>query len=155
MAGLVSFGKPARRKSNFTSRRSLCHAATAMRKMTVFLLSMLLAALFAGCTHTSITNLTATAVPREANHLYRIEYQWNSNQQTVIAESITPYVVSGAETYPMTRVKFTPNRWEAWVPVAASRDYIVYHFKVDYKYRRFGGAGEASQLSPEYKMLVK
>lgn len=147
--------QPARRKSNFTSRRGLCHAAAAMRKMTVFLLSVLLVALFVGCTHTSITNLTSTTVPREPNNLYRVEYQWNSNQQTVIAESITPYVVSGADSYAMMRVKFTPDRWEAWVPVPANRDYIVYHFKVDYKYRRFGGEGEASQLSPEYKMVVK
>jgi hypothetical protein len=126
-----------------------------MRKMTVFLLSVLSVALFVGCTHTSITNLTATTVPREANNLYRIEYQWNTDQQTVIDESITPYVVIGAESIPMTRVKFTPNRWEAWVPMPAGRDYLVYHFKVDYKYRRFGSAGEASQLSPEYKMVVK
>jgi hypothetical protein len=126
-----------------------------MRKMMVFLLSVLLAALFVGCTHTTITNLTATTVPREANNLYRIEYQWNSDQQTVINESIAPYVVIGGETHPMTRVKFTPNRWEVWVPVSASRNHIIYHFKVDYKYRRFGSAGEASQLSPEYRMVIK
>lgn len=123
--------------------------------MTVFLLSVLMAALFVGCTHTTITNLTATTVQREPNNLYRVEYQWNSDQQTVINESITPYVVVAAEMYPMTRVRFTPNRWEAWVPVAASRAYIVYHFKVDYKYRRFGSEGEASRLSPEYKMVIK
>jgi hypothetical protein len=126
-----------------------------MRKMTVFLLSVLAAVLFSGCAHTTITNLTATTVPRDPNNIYRIEYQWSSNQQTVINESIKPYVVSGADSYPMTRVKFTPDRWEAWVPVPASRDYIVYHFKVDSKYRRFGSEGEASQVSPEYKMQIK
>ena len=123
--------------------------------MMVFLLSVLAAVLFTGCAHTTITNLTATAVPRDPNNIYRIEYQWSSNQQTVINESIKPYVVSGADSYPMTRVKFTPDRWEAWVPVPASRDYIVYHFKVDSKYRRFGSEGEASQVSPEYKMQIK
>jgi hypothetical protein len=126
-----------------------------MRKMTVFLLAVLSVALFVGCTTTTLTNLTSTTVPREANNIYRIEYQWNSTQQTVIDESIAPYVVVGAESYPMTRVRFTKNRWEAWVPVSSTKDYIVYHFKVDYKYRRFGSAGESSQLSPEYKMFVK
>ena len=126
-----------------------------MRKMMFFLLSMLSAALFVGCASTTLTNLTASTVPREANNLYRIEYQWNSNQQTVIDESIAPYVVTGAESYPMTRVRFTKNRWEAWVPVSSTRNFIVYHFKVDYKYRRFGSEGEASQLTPEYKMFIK
>ena len=98
--------------------------------------------------------------------LTKAEVDWNKKVQdwtddeqnrirTVINESIRPYVVSGADSYPMTRVKFTPDRWEAWVPVPASRDYIIYHFKVDSKYRRFGGEGEASQVSPEYKMQIK
>lgn len=126
-----------------------------MRKTTVCLLCAVMAAMFSGCAHTSITNLTATTVAREPNHLYRIEYQWNSNQQTVIPESITPYVIVGAETYPMTRARFTGNRWEAWVPVPQSRDYIVYHFKVDYKYRRFGSEGEDSKVSPDYKLMIR
>lgn len=120
-----------------------------------FLLPVLLGALVAGCASTSITNLTATTVPREPSNMYRIEYQWDSNQQTVINESIIPHVWIGSERYPMTRVKFTDNRWEAFVPVPSSKDYIVYHFKVDYKFRQFGATGEDSKLSPDYKMVIR
>ena len=36
------------------------------------------------------TNLTATAQPRSANGLYRVEYEWTSTQQTVQPETIKP-----------------------------------------------------------------
>jgi hypothetical protein len=46
------------------------------------------------------------------------------------------------------------NRWETYVPVTADKDSILYHFKVNYMYNRFGKPGEGSILSPEYKLIV-
>ena len=115
----------------------------------------LLAAALVGCVTNTVTNLTATAQPRSPNGLYRVEYEWASTQQTVQPESIKPTVISGFDTYPMTKALHTTNRWEAFIPVPAGKDQLVYQFKVDYEFSRFGKAGRASKLSPEYKLNIK
>src|SRR5678816_2494122 len=101
---------------------------------TLFALS-LFGALFVGCVTNTVTNLTATTQPRDPTGLYRVEYEWDTTQQTVRPESI--------------------NRWEAFIPVPASKDQVIYQFKVDYEFTRFGKPGQASKLSPEYKLNIK
>jgi hypothetical protein len=118
-------------------------------------LCLLLAALaLTGCV-TTITNLTATTQPRNANHLYLIEYQWDTTQQTIKADTVQPYVVVGFDTYEMRPTLKTANRWEVLVPVPPDKSQIVYRFKVDYEVKRFGQPARESKSSPEYKLYIK
>ena len=119
-----------------------------------FLPLLLLSLLVAGCTTSKVTNLTPTREPRNANHLYLVQYQWNSDQQTLRPDTITPYVVIGFDFYPMRRTPKMTNRWEAYIPVPADQKSITYKFKVDYEYNRFGKRGKGSQFSPDYKLQI-
>ncbi len=117
----------------------------------------LLAALVAGLVGcaTTVTNITSTAQPRNANNQYLIEFQWDTSEQAVINESIQPYVVTGFDTYEMRPVMRMTNRWEAYVPVAADKSVLVYSFKVEYETRAFGGVQKRARNSEEYKLYIK
>lgn len=119
------------------------------------LLSLCVALLALGCVTSGVTNLTPTKVKRTPNNLYHIEYQWNSNQQTLRPETITPTVVVGQESYPMRKVPKMRNRWEAYIPVPPDQKAVNYRFKIDYDYNRFGKTGKDSMLSPEYKLVIE
>lgn len=109
-----------------------------------------------GCVSTTLTNLTPTTQPRNATGQYLIEYVWESNQQTLRPETITPHVIVGFDSYQMRRVLRMTNRWETYVPVPASQDSLRYYFKVDYEYNQFGKKpGVASFKSPEYKLVIQ
>ncbi len=124
--------------------------------MTKTLIALsLLGALLVGCVTNTVTNLTATTQPRDSTGLYRVEYEWDTTQQTVRPDSIKPTVLVGFDTYDMKSVLKTTNRWEAFIPVPASKDQVIYQFKVDYEFTRFGKPGLASKLSPEYKLNIK
>jgi hypothetical protein len=140
-------------KSPLPTLWPLCNARRAMTKKLMAL--CLLSTWLVGCVHNTVTNLTATTQPRDPTGQYRVEYEWDSTQQTVLPNSIKPVVVVGFDTYEMKRVLNTSNRWEAFVPVPKDKDQIVYQFKVDYEYSRFGKPGKASKLSPQYKLTVK
>jgi hypothetical protein len=123
-----------------------------MKKLLgLFLLPLFLVA---GCVTSSITNLTPSQQPRSTNHLYMIEYEWDTNQQAIRPESITPHVVVGFDTYEMRPTPRLTNRWEALIPVPADKDFITYHFKVNYEYNQFGGVGKSSTKSPEYRLNI-
>ena len=84
-----------------------------------------------------------------------VEMEIDTTQQTLIPSSVAPIVVVGFETYPMRQTKKTVNRWETLVPIPANKDSIVYHFKVNYEYHRFGKPGKGSLLSQESKLTIK
>jgi len=107
-----------------------------------------------GCA-TTLTNLTSTTQRRNPKNLYSIEYQWDTTQQTIKPDSIKPFVVVGFDTYEMTQTLKMTNRWEALVPAGPDKDVIIYRFKVDYEYTRFGKPGKASKGSEEYKLYIK
>ena len=116
--------------------------------------SMLLA-LATGCVTNTLTNITPTEVPRSDRGMYRVEYQWDSNQQTVRPDSIKPFVLVGFDQYEMKPVMKMSNRWEVWIPVPPGNSEVTYRFKVDYQYTAFGAPRMASKLSQDYKLFVK
>jgi hypothetical protein len=122
---------------------------------TFLALSLSLAVLVSGCVANRVTNLTATEVPRSPNGMYRVEYQWDSNQQTVRPDTIKPTVLVGFNQYEMRPVMKMNNRWETWIPIPAGQNEISYRFKVDYQYTGFGAPRNASKLSQDYKLFVK
>jgi hypothetical protein len=116
----------------------------------------LLAILIASCTSKVITNLTPTQLPRNPSGQYLVEMKLDSQQQSLRTDSITPKVVSGFNTYPMRPTLKIANRWEALVPVPANQEALVYHFKVDYEYNKFGNKpGQGSLTSEQYKLTIK
>jgi hypothetical protein len=107
-----------------------------------------------GCATSRITNLTTTRQPRNPSGVYRVEFVWDDNQQTIIEESIKPYVVVGFESYPMRPALNIKNRWETEIPVSPDKKYITYNFKADYMYRAFGKPQKSSRLSPSYRLDI-
>jgi hypothetical protein len=116
----------------------------------------LLAIFIASCASKVITNLTPTQLPRNSTGQYLIEMKLDSDQQTLRSGSISPHAVVGFNSYPMRPTLRMANRWEALVPVPAGQDSIVYRFKVDYEYNKFGTKpGQGSLMSDEYKLTIK
>ena len=115
----------------------------------------MLTLLLASCTTSLITNLTPSTLPRNPSGQYLVEMKLDSSQQTLRPESIKAFVLVGFESYPMRATLKMTNRWEALVPIPADKDSIIYHFKVDYEYNKFGKPGQGSRLSPECKLTIK
>jgi hypothetical protein len=126
-----------------------------MQKIKRVLPLCMLTLLLASCTTSLITNLTPSTLPRNPSGQYLVEMKLDSSQQTLRPESIKAFVLVGFESYPMRPTLKMTNRWEALVPIAADKDSIIYHYKVDYQYNRFGKPGQGSRLSPEYKLTIK
>ena len=120
-----------------------------------FLALSLLLAMVAGCVTNTVTQLTPTTQPRNPTGQYRVEFQFDSTQQTVRWDTIKPHTIVDLDTYEMRQVLRTTNRWEAFIPIAASRSQIIYQFKVDYEVTQFGKPLLTSKLSPLYKMVIK
>ena len=121
--------------------------------MRKFVLPLLLV-FVAGCASSRITNLTTTRQPRNASGVYPIEFVWDSNQQSLIPGSIKPYVVVEFDFYPMRPSLGISNRWETVIPVSADKNFVIYHFKVEYQYRTFGKPEKSSKLSPSYRLDI-
>ena len=109
--------------------------------------------LVVGCS-TTITNLTPSNLPRSANNVYPFEVALDTSQASIRENSIKPFVVIGAELYPMQPVEKLSNRWEAAVPVPAATNYVYYRYKFDYQYDRVGSPGASSRLSPTYQLEI-
>jgi hypothetical protein len=125
-----------------------------MRTITRLLPVVLLPMLLAGCATTSLTNLTPTTQPRNPSGQYLVEMELDSRQQSLRHPSIVPSVFIGFDSYKMTPTLKMTNRWEAYIPVAADKTNVIYHFKVSYDYNRFGQPGKGSRMSSEYKLIV-
>jgi len=124
--------------------------------MTKTLLALvLLASMLTGCVTHTVTNLTTKEQPRSTNHMYRIEYQWDSTDQTVRPGTIKPVVMIGVEEYPMKPVMKMNNRFEAWIPVPPTKSEITYNFKIAYEYTGFGKVGKASTNSKDYTLTLR
>ncbi len=132
----------------------MCKARAVMQMLKKLLVASLLVAWVAGCGTNLITNLTPTQYPRNPTGQYLVEMKLDSQQQTLRPESITPFVVVGFNEYKMRPTHKMMNRWETYIPVPADKDSVLYHYKVNYQYNRFGKPGEGSLLSPEYKLAI-
>jgi hypothetical protein len=139
-------------KSNFTILSGVCDAARTMRHFAR--LVAVLALVLGGCATSHITSLTVTRQPRNSTGMYPVEFVWESNQQTLVAGSIKPYVVVGFDFYPMRPSLGISNRWETVIPVPPDKNTVTYHFKVDYEYRTFGKPEKSSRLSPSYRLDI-
>ena len=120
-----------------------------------FLALSLLLALLTGCVTNTVTQLTPTTQPRNPTGQYRVEFQFDSSQQTVRWDTIKPHAIVDLDTYEMNLVLRTTNRWEAFISMPASKNQVIYQFKVDYEVTQFGKPLLTSKLSPLYKLVIK
>jgi hypothetical protein len=115
---------------------------------------VLLSALLTGCT--SITNLSPSTYPRDASGYYRVEAAWYSQKEAIREGSFKPLVVLDSyNTYPMRPVPLVADRWEAYIPVAADKDLVLYHYKFDFMEDHMGGPRANSLMSRDYELHVK
>jgi len=114
---------------------------------------LLLPALLAGCA-TSITNLTPSRLPRDPSGYYRVEAAWYSRREVIRPDSFKPLVVVGFETYPMRRVPVVTDRWEAYIPVPADKEAVLYHYKFDFLDNAFGKPRPNSLMSRDYQLKI-
>jgi hypothetical protein len=115
---------------------------------------LLLPCLLVGCATSTITNLTASRLPRKENGQYTFGVEWNSRQQSLVRDSIKPFVVIGLDQYPMQRTPMLTNRWETLVPVPADKTIITYRYKFDYEFRGFPTHELNSKLSKYYQLFI-
>jgi hypothetical protein len=106
-----------------------------------------------GCS-TTISNLTPSQLPRNANNLYPFEVSFDTSQKTVRESSIKPAVMIGTDLYPMQPAAMIKNRWEAQVPIPAATNHIYYRYKFDYQFDRIPTPGDSSRLSPTYQLEI-
>ena len=119
-----------------------------------FLPLVLLPLLLVGCGTTAITNLTPSRLPRKDNGQYAFGVEWASRQQSLIKDSIKPYVIIGLDQYPMQRTPLLTNRWETLVPIPTDKDSVIYRYKFDYEYQGFPARHPESKLSKVYQLFI-
>lgn len=139
------------------STGALVYPILTMNKTTVrALLTLAFACSFlTGCTYTSITNLTPSRYPRNADGLYPFQVEWASNQQSLQRDSLKPSVIIGMETYPLQPTPMLKNRWEALVPVPADKAVVNYRYKFDYDYLGVPARRPNSKLSAPYQLQIQ
>ena len=101
------------------------------------ILPVLPVVLLTGCAST-FTNLTPSEQPRNANNLYPVEVEFNSQQQAMRWESLHPYVLANGQLYDMRQTPLVTNRWEGYVPVSPGENQVSYRYKFQYLYNDFG-----------------
>ena len=107
-----------------------------------------------GCTTNSFTNLTPSQLPRESSDSYLVEMAWESNNRTILKETIKAYAVVDEKFFPMNRTQVVKDRWEAIIPVEDSASFVNYYFKVDYQYKSVPFPKSDSDLSLPYSLLI-
>jgi uncharacterized protein YceK len=123
-----------------------------MKKFVFSLL--LLPVLLTGCT--TITNLTPSHLPRDPSGYYRVEAQWYSDREAIREDSFKPLVVvDGTQTFPMKAVPLAQDRWEAFIPVPADKDMVLYHYKFDFLDNHIGGPRPNSMMSRDFELRIK
>ena len=123
-----------------------------MSKLSVTAI-LALAVVLTGCS-TTVTNLPPSRLPREATGLYPFEVAFESNQQSLVKETIRPSVVVGFESYPMQPAPFLKNRWETLVPVPAGESSVHYRYKFDFDYNAIPQRRSSSLLSSPYTLEI-
>lgn len=79
---------------------------------------------------------------------------WNTSHQSIREDTVTAYVLSGTDVFPMHRTPKLTNRWEAFVPVPADKEAVNYRYKFDYQYLSIPNRRANSKLSPQYQLRI-
>jgi len=92
----------------------------------------------AGCatmTVNTMTNLTASRLPRKDNGQYMFSVAFDTRQRTIIKETIQAAVIIGEQVYTMERTPLVPSRWETLIPVPEDQQLVNYRYRFQYDYK--------------------
>ena len=126
-----------------------------MTRQTGILIIFLTALLLGGCARATLTNLTVSSQPRDANGLYRVEIIWEDTANTVRHETVQPVVLVGTNAFPMQRTALVSNRWETLLPVAPDAQGVTYRIRVDWKFNAIPVPEANSKMSKSFQLQIK
>lgn len=115
------------------------------------------ALVMAGCatmTVNTITNLTASRLPRKDNGQYMFSVEFYSRQRTVIEETMKAEVIIGNQTYAMERTPLVASRWETLVPVPEGQRLVNYRYRFHYDYKAIPEIQSTSMDSKDYQLQI-
>lgn len=115
---------------------------------------LLLGLVAAGCSTTTITNLTPKREYRNANGYYPIEAVLHSDQATLRWDSVKTQVLLENEAVPMRPTPLMTNRWETLIQVPPGQRTIYYRIKFEYKSNAFGKPKAESKVSPIQELHI-
>ena len=104
--------------------------------------ALALAAL-SGCANLALTNLTPSSLPENPSGIYTFTLRVTPKASSVVADSITPHIVVGAESHDMKRSDVSTEIFEYDYRLPPYQDGIGYYFLVDY--HTTGGFGASAQ----------
>lgn len=130
---------------------------TTMEMRYKMLMVLGLALAVSGCT--SITNLGSDHHVRNASGLYPVAIGWDSNQRSLLPETLKPVVQLDYQSptfreIPMTPVPGAVNCWAAQVPVPKGVNFLNYRVKMNFQYAKIPKPGKDSRLSPPYQFQI-
>ena len=126
-----------------------------MTRQTGILIIFLTALLLGGCARATLTNLTVSSQPRDANGLYRVEIIWEDTANTVRHETVQPVVLVGTNAFPMQRTALVSSRWETLLPVAEDAQGVTYRIRVDWKFNAIPVPEANSKMSKSFQLQIK
>jgi hypothetical protein len=85
-----------------------------------------------GCTTMTLTNLTPSSLPENPSGLYTFTLRVTPKSSTVVADSIAPHIVVGAESHEMKKSDAVPGIYEFDYRLPPGQDSIGYYYLVDY-----------------------
>jgi hypothetical protein len=106
--------------------------------------ALALAAL-SGCANLALTNLTPSSLPENPSGIYTFTLRVTPKASSVVADSITPHIVVGAESHDMKRSDVSTEIFEYDYRLPPYQNDIGYYYLVDYHTQ--GGFGNASHQS--------
>ena len=108
-----------------------------------------------GCATSTIVNLTPPSLPKSEDGLYRFDASWESNQRSILEESLQAFVVLDGVQYPMEPVSVADHRWEALLPLSSSRTDHLYQLKFNYLSKQFPQPKPDSLRSEAFSLEIE
>ena len=115
------------------------------------------ALVLAGCatmTVNTVTNLTASRLPRKENNQYMFSVEFASRQRTLVGESMQVEVVVGDRSYTMERTPLVKDRWETLVPVPGNQRVVNYRYRFQYDYKAIPEIRTMVVDSKDYQLQI-
>jgi len=105
-----------------------------------------------GCSNLALTNLTPSSLPENPSGIYTFTLRVTPKTSSVIADSITPRIVVGAESHEMKRSENSVELFEYDYKLPPSQGDIGYYYLVDYS--KGGSAKEQAYTEIQHTAIV-
>jgi hypothetical protein len=93
---------------------------------------LLATVILGGCATVGLTNLTPSSLPENPSGIYTFTLRVTPKSSTVLADTIAPHVVVGAESHDMVKSDSVPGIYEFDYHLPNGQNTIGYYYLVDY-----------------------